>query len=633
MLLLGLALASTGCGGPTEQEVLQIFAAITAAGSVLSKRRSLAGAEFDHFVKGRIRLLVTANGGWKSSPYQSLVDRISAEIDVVAAYVTGRLGNPDSPGELGGVTDSFAPPHTDLGDVAKIRVDDGQEAIDQVRDQSVLDRRRRVRRITWRAVAIHPDLWKNQSSSSDASLNTDGLDDVLDRRLRAVERMIFTDNARGRASWTVGGAQGPWTDKRRTSMFEYPSMSTDGSEAGSFGAALTGAGLTPADLAADWVVSATSLKYKVAAGRITPDAAQHWVRSGWKWVMQLGGKTPSQILDLLIPAASPVPAKFENFWSRNWIFCDHMVSLVAVDALRFALRRRTGSDAEFDTVAGGGVTIGAIIPCSVAPTPSSLMPSGAPYFEGVAIDARDLQIGDIVIIWNSYFYRKIFPTDFGLENAVVVDAEGDEPRKMWLAGHGMGASVYPQFVMALVGDLEKILKKVREKVTSYIGTNDPEHFYLLQGQTISFAANPLQIVFWNPFDEVLDPADAKQELGIPGAWWIRIRLADVELSKAEALNVFPHSVAVDVSYHKPPKGLADASPTFDEAVYVPLSFPKGVSGGWPAYFTKAKEDLANDLAAGGGVLEDAHVDETWAPGFYWSGPGSKIPVLRPKVRP
>ena len=52
----------------------------------------------------------------------------------------------------------------------------------------------------------------------------------------------------------------------------------------------------------------------------------------------------------MMPATSPVDVRFQDFWNRNWVFCDHMISAIHLDALRFALlRRNRDHDNEFDS--------------------------------------------------------------------------------------------------------------------------------------------------------------------------------------------------------------------------------------------------------------------------------------------
>lgn len=641
LLLIGIALLLSGCTPAlTDKDVLDIFAVITATG-VLSQRKSRALTEFDHFVKHRIRALIAENSSWKTAPYTILANRIALEIDRVATFIEEKLGTPDAPGNLGGAIDSGIPAHVDLQDVAKMYVDDGQELVTQRGASFVTARRQRVRRIVWRAMAIHSNLWKAPSSTTDVDIQLVPLEEILNRRLRFVERMIHTDSAQGDRGlkWSITAAGGPWKDNMRTVLFEYPFLSVNDTSPGSFMAALTTAGLDVSGLSSNFAFRGpprNEIRYKVSAGRVRPSVSNHWglIADDYIWKMKLDGKTPAQIFDLFAPSTSPVNTAFEDFWERNWIFCDHMVSVLEVDALRFGLFRRTGNENAFNDAADDGVKLSVPIPRTGSPDPNSLMNNGSDYFEGVAISVEDLQIGDLVIIWNNYFFRTLFKTDFGLENSIISDITGDEPRNAFLVGHGAPEKKYTEFVGGLVGDLGKIMKALRKFITDKMNAADPSHNYVLTGAVLKPTAPfVLELIFWNPFDEDLKPADTHQELQVPGAWWIRVSLAAVDLPLEQALILFPKSVAIDTTIHTPPKFIENAASDYKDSVYIPLSMPKGVRGGWIGYFKQAKDD------AGAGLppttvseLEDAKVDSDWAPGFHYAGPGTKIPVLRPKVR-
>lgn len=634
LVLVAVALLFTGCGsGPSDAEVTKILG-IIAASSLLSKFRSKVGTEFDHFVKHRIKALLTENSGWDSPPkYIILTTRISKEIDKIIPYVEGKVGTPGAPGKLGSAIDPDTPPHTDLKDVAKIYLDDGDDIIKQRQDKYVNARRERVRRIIWRALAVHTNLWKSPSSMTDFNWHEAALEEVLDRRLRFVERMLYTDDAqvdRGKR-WTITAEGGPWKDNTRTILFEYPFIQqVSDTSAGSFGAALAAAGLTPGGLAPTFTHEGpprNEIRFHVRSGRIRPPASGNWERDGYEWEMKLAGKKPSEILDLLVPATSPVNAAFQDFWQRSWIFCDHMVSALEVDALRFGLRRRTGSDTEFNDEADDGVTLTALIPESSKPDPDDLMDEGSDYFEGALIRVADLQIGDLVIIWNNYFFRTVFGTDFGLENSVVTNLYGEESRNVKLVGHGASEDGYSEFVAALASSLDSVMSGLRKFITKKITAEDPDHDYLLFGAVIkaNTPAFSVELVYWAPFDETLEPADGTQELAVPGAWWMRVRLDTYNLELDAALHLFPKSVAIDTSRHTPPKLLEGTNADFKESIYIPLSMPKGVRGGWETY-------LAGPAPSGTVKLEDAKTDSGWAPGFNYAGPNTKIPVLRPKVR-
>jgi hypothetical protein len=69
-------------------------------------------------------------------------------------------------------------------------------------------------------------------------------------------------------------------------------------------------------------------------------------------------------------------------------------------------------------------------------------------------------------------------------------------------------------------------------------------------------------------------------------------------------------------------------PEHEEAIYLPLSVPAGVSGGWAAYFKKHAPE--GEFVG----LVDLKPDGTFVPGYYRKGSAQKnlIPVLRPKLQ-
>jgi len=663
VLLLLAVVFLAGCHStPSDQVVNRILAALAAA-QALAPFREVAKREFRHFLRKRIRYLVGENSGWDAAPqYTSLTARIAAEMAALEAFLQIKIGPVGGRGPLGDEIDPHPFPHTDLRDVAKIHVDTEDLEVAAKAHEFSETRRKRVRAIVWRAAAIHSSLWQGSSSATTASLQTAALEELLDRRLRLVERMIHTDTTQGKAYWTIVSST-DWRDKLRTVLFEYPFIPEPDKPDG-FTEAVVAAGETLATLHPQWYKRApprSEFRYR-GSGRIPPPASAHWNLANYEWTMQPAGKTPAEIFDLLVPSVSPVPPKFENFWERNWLFCDHMAATLEVDALRFGLRRRTGSDTAFNSAATAGVTIHVPIPRAGNPDPTDLMAQGDDYFEGAALESvTDLQIGDLVIIWNNHFLRTVLATDFGLENSLISDIKGETAEEMhlvghgvpdskprqFLVGHGMAETSYADFVGALVAPIGNLFKVWREFITDRINAADPAHDYLNTGAILTENIVSLQLVFWAPFEEQFEPKDAAQELQVPGAWWVRVPLERTRrgtgppLTLDEALRLFPKSVAVDLPFHKKPKFLGNpgdagyVAPAADykESIYLPLSVPTRPGGGWDGYFKQVKADLDAGLFGPGLTkLADTVVDKDWAPGFHHGGPGTKIPVLRPKVR-
>jgi hypothetical protein len=306
------------------------------------------------------------------------------------------------------------------------------------------------------------------------------------------------------------------------------------------------------------------------------------------------------------------------------MFCDHMLCVIHVDALRFGLRRRNNnSDSEFDGIENMHLT--PLLGATKASSPDRLMSDGEKYFVGDEFHPGDLQVGDHVVFWNNYLFRSIVATDFGLENSVVTDVDGELAHSSFV-GHGEVNKAYADFADAMLGALKAFFKHVRDLI---IANGDVE-------QVLSSHVYKYQLIPWSPYGESFHASDANQ-LQVSSAWWVRIKLADTgsgdraPLKLSEALLVFPHSVAINTSKQQPPDvDVPDHDSDWRESIYMPLSMPNGIRGGWPAYF-KARE--AGQITSTNVALDDVVVDGSWAPGLYFNGPGTKIPVIRPKVRP
>jgi hypothetical protein len=260
-----------------------------------------------------------------------------------------------------------------------------------------------------------------------------------------------------------------------------------------------------------------------------------------------------------------------------------------------------------------------------ATSPDRFLSNGETYFVGDEFPPGDLQVGDHVIFWNNYLFRSIFATDFGLENSVISDIDGELIHSSFV-GHGEPNKAYADFADAMLGALKGLFKTFREQITALNGEEG----------VLNFAALHFQLIPWSPYGERFHAADASQ-LQVVSAWWMRIKLQDTAsgaraaLTLSEALIVFPHSVAIDTSKQQPPTvNITDHAADWRESIYLPLSVPNGVRGGWPAYF-KARE--AGEITSADVALDDVVVDGSWAPGLYFAGPNTKVPVIRPKVRP
>jgi hypothetical protein len=634
------------CGhshSPTGKEA-EIFAALTAAAGLGNRKSRPTQALFELYVRKRIKYLRSKNPSWENeSGFGSYKSRIGAELDRVDTYLTDRLGTLDAPGPMGGAKDPSPDlKHIDLEDVGQPQTITDAFTRTMNAKAFVLVRRERVRQIVWRAAALHPELWSSADSALTADLRLPAMNEIVDRRLRVVEQLSYHDDTRdfpvSAAKWTISGAGGPWKDTFRTVKFEYPWVF----ETGSFDTALAAAGLTVADLSPTFTRDPAyprQLDYRDSDIRMRPATAGDWTRrpppNDYPILLKSGGRKASEVFDDFIPGGAPVDPAFEDFWQRNWIYCDHMIAALHLEALRFGRRRRTGSDDKFDTAcAAGYVQLAPLIPEEGKPTATVLMAQADAFFEGVAIPPDELELGDHLVFWNNWFVRLIDLSAFGLENSLVMDwldpdlhADGlpaTTKYQVRLAGHGMEPTAEAAYLDAMAGALTESFQAAQDAVDA---AAPGEKVVIVTSRPVQF-----EVVEWAPYGEATTPRKP---------WWIRLPLsltADPVVNPggytiAQALNAFPKSVAVDLAHGQvaPPIGPPHA-PDYRESIYIPLFEPNhpDLTGGWAQYIAKknAGESVPSPLP-----LKRLRVDASLVPGFHHTGPASTLPVYRPKVIP
>jgi hypothetical protein len=236
-------------------------------------------------------------------------------------------------------------------------------------------------------------------------------------------------------------------------------------------------------------------------------------------------------------------------------------------------------------------------------------------------------VGDHVIYWNNQFVRFILGSDFGLENAFITGTAADG-RTLKLAGHGMEEMTESQFAEAMADEINRGYTGLRTFLKDKLAA-DPT----LTIVGVRHGQKRFQLVRWAPFGELFGPG-SPASLQVNGAWWIRMKrelLHDAggqTPTMAQALAEIPKSVRVDPSKNTefPDLPPGDFQPDYQESIYLPLSTPAGVRGGWPEYFKNPKSEQGVDL-------DDLIPDGSMVPGWFRAGqgPGSKIAAFRPKV--
>jgi hypothetical protein len=530
-----------------------------------------------------------------------------------------------------------SPKHLDLADLAKPKTTTPVSEIRMRTNKYRWAREHRIRGIGWRAAAIHEELWTPSFSATEAQLQKEALDQAIDRRLHMVERMNFQVSVAevlgGSWSFSGSGAMGPWKDGFRVRIFEYPRIYGAGTRqvAGFVGQTnILAAGRPPfvsTDPAWQWEPGKLRLLYNVGPGpgvRFPLSVMGDWTTdaklANFRNLKPGIGNTASIVIDRMFTPAL-------DWWGRSWLFCDHVVSLLHLEALLFGLRRRDPAHGEdnfnalVDFIPGkdGFVSIGNFIATGGVRKLERLMAMESPdvnstlgadpYFENGPINENDLQIGDHLIFYNSHIFNLISASEWSLENSVVIDVDSDPAtpggtfrNRMMMQGHGTSEKRYAGYLMEVVRPLDHALDHVRKAVRAAV------------------AANPLVTKMnWMNYQDLLVRWDPYERFPSPGAWWIKINVDPGQVQ--EGLEFYPGSIAQDPSpgtgYNPPPRA---------EAVYFPLFRPR-FNNFWSGYLNAHRTNASLRLPK----LDDFKADASITPGLFYGVKKALAPVLRPRV--
>ncbi len=643
LLFLCAVVMSGGCAStaptttPVDPNVLRaVLAWFVFQKGLNFVRRGAAGrrlAEADKhkgfFIWRRARWIGERNASWVAEADQPrLKARIDSEYTALEAYVSAKLGAVGAPGPLLTGAGDPAPTHLDLADMARFKEAHGAVTVAGAlaarahpnRLQArVLDgitaRRQRAMAIVWRAAAIHDQLWNPGPGGTTATLRSAAMDEILDRRLRACERMhhqISTASEMGGRSWDRGGGarpHGPWTDTLRLRIFEYPRVDADAA----FIQAVGGPGnIGPGR---EWLRSGDELDWAQGT-RVAPPPAPHFPNSVsapyYRDVWPAGGTTPAAAIDLLFQSSG-------DWWQRSWLYCDHVLAALHVEALLFGKRRRPGAGAgAFNSIVTGRprgyVLLGPLVPSWGGYDGDRLMADDAdPHFENAEFSVADLQVGDQLIFWNNILYPLVSGGAWQLENAVVMgvgsqpDGGATDLAGLRLQGHGTRESPIAGYEQIVARLLARAVTQAQNEVSRPAHATDTFVAWRDDGQ---------RLVRWSPY-----PADT---WAAPGPWWVRVPARD-GLSLSQTRDLLRKGV-LDVpragGYVPPPGG--------GNFVYFPL-FEPHLPGGWDTYMNRRP---SGPLAGLRQRLRRTPIDGTIVPGLHFRGTApDPIPGVRPKVEP
>jgi hypothetical protein len=536
------------------------------------------------FVYRRAVALGLADATLRDGPgLETLKQRVEQDLTRVGGFVAGQVGTASARGPYFGGAGGPDPRHLDLGRFVAPRIGGPPptteaEAVaataptgSQAQTLRELDARRlRAIGIIWRAAAIDTDLWAG------ANLKVDDLTEILDRRLRSVERLRFeasagaTPNGAGssfverrfRSGNNPSTIAGPWSDDFTVRMFEAPSVPRGATS-----------------ISGDWVLEeffATSSNVIIDAGfprytgginnsgiaflnwyrnfatdefdwniwpgtRMGRDAAQAvhvWEltpndgagREGYGWVLKpvQGGIQAAEIIRRLFVSST-------DWWERAWLHADGVMSALHLEALRHAKLRRTQNDDLFDALPTRfSLALDDYFEVrahTVRPANGIMRAGRTDHFENGAVAPDDLQIGDQVLYELNPVLLALGAKGWEYPTALVTDVDTApnkpelQPDRLRVQGFGTADLDHPSLQLLLAKQLDATLKAVQDYIPREIarrvaaGFSSPTRLEWDSGLIVTpddsrhNDSNALRM--WNPYGDTWDP---------PGPWWIWINL-------------------------------------------------------------------------------------------------------------
>ena len=541
------------------------------------------------FIWARARDLGIADATLRDGPgLETLKQRVERQFTLVDAFVNTLVGTAETRGPyFGGPGPEDQVRHLDLGRYVSPRLADPpstteKDAIQakppsetQARTLRELDRRRtRVIEIVWRA-AVDDDVW--EGTGDDVQLREAALTELLDRRLRSLERLHYEASS-GATTSGIGSSfierrwfpdnrpssiVGPWRDDHTLRMFEAPSVPRAARSArdqwvvqeviGNSGNVVKSASFPrfTGDIFSgtflNWFQNHMTDEFDwnewpgTRMGRDAVATPKVWVRlpspglgrDGYAWILQSvpGGIQAAEIVQKLF-LSSP------DWWERAWLHSDGVLAAIHLEALRHAKLRRDGKDDLFNALPAK-VSLALDDYFEVRPqlvkTPNGIMrPGRTDHFENAAVAFDDLQVGDQVLFETNPVMSALgvaaweYPTVLisGLDTS---DTASDQPRlllnRLRVQGFGAADLDYPSFQLLLAKNLDRTLQAVRDEVQAQVqlrvsaGFPPPDKLQWDSGAIVEPAVahnnDEWLLRHWNPYGDAWDP---------PGPWWVWINL-------------------------------------------------------------------------------------------------------------
>jgi hypothetical protein len=376
-------------------------------------------------------------------------------------------------------------------------------------------------------------------------------------------------------------------------------------------------------------------------------------------------------------------------WNRAWLLCDHVVSLLHIEALLFGLRRarpQDGADvfnalcAKFPIVPvpqgensppkeakTGYVSLDAHIPSSGAGadnvTPTVLMRSTEstnpayvdPYFRNTTVPFWELQVGDQVRFLNSPVFSRMSAgtSAWGMENAVVsqLDPQPDfGPNRLAFAGsrakfigHGTDEITYSE---------------MRRKLGRFLALGLATIFRIIKDNTSEDhlqipAMDNLKLLRWAPYADLVTlridknlglDDNPEYDTLISKPWWILMPTVWYGNDVLATLNAIPHSIGKPdvrgLTLEPIPDawlGLPPGNTVLDFFVLFPLFEPALAPDAitdmrlplWTNYFIARRGSSATDLRSIDPVRDTSLVPNLFC-NNRMQGTQADVPVIQPK---
>jgi len=669
------------------------------------------------FIRRRAEAIAALVPPWIAAANQpELRARLEAEYTALDAFLVAQVGKGSTKGPLlpvlgGNAALDKTPHHLDLKDLAQRRTgeDAAGKTVKSRAENLSWARLIKTHGIVWRAGGLHGGIWTDVPGPgrTAATLAPNVLNEVLDRRLHSVERMQYQVASRGderdddylgagALGWGKGfkdqgpGAYGPWKDAFRIRLFEYPRIGGKTSDIlakidpGNTGRTadpdtenyLPHVHDDPAHATAmppashqhwEWNSSAKArLEWRVVHGSVDPAKSDRIefrfppaLHNDWKaspadqyniGLQPTGARTGAQAIDDLFDHTRPVT----DWWQRSWIWCDHTIAALHIEALLFALRRRLGvgpgtdrfnklvtGAAPPDIPAGGVAPYVMLRPCVGITEPPDrkflLSHSASPHFSNQLTTDDELEIGDHVIFWNHSMYGLLTKGDWRNENSLVmsldVDPSTGKTRRstLRLQGHGVPVRLYAGFQREIADKIEGGLLAAQRDLISK-GAAAPA--------TVSFRR--AKIVRWMPYpgiNRVKTPSGTTVAIQ---PYWIQILRGSTEVDDP-GTGIPDHLAAITAVYpktfaHRTAPAAGYVTPPRTDAVYFPLFEPKfavdRLSGkkasGWEAFFLwhEARATLKSPPTARPSLMAFVAMSGELIPGLELR-PDKKYTCVRP----